>query len=357
MAGFPGPSTTYTLTQAVQLAKEFDLVAAWRGSFTPYVSAMKAANPKLVIVAYLNSTFAPLNKYPLSWYARDANGQLIFARQFPNTYLLDVSNPQWARTVAQNCSQTRTASGYDGCFLDVLGPAPFNTAYVSGVPVNPTTHSLWMISDYLAATSHIAQTVAVSNPGIPIVGNGLIDGGAYFNPVGPTSLLLPQLTAGMSEAWIRSASMPASQYKPESAWLNDINMIVNAEASGHPVAVTVKVWSPATASQLGDLHVYALASFLLATSGHSYFSFLSASTPGAITFDYPLDHVNIGTPTGRYSQIGGAYQRVFTRGKVLVNPSPNPITVALGGTYKNLGGQQVTSLTLAPDTAGILSLA
>src|SRR2546427_585457 len=51
------PGTSYTQSQAVAIASEFDLLTVHGDQFKPYVAAMKAANPKLVIVGYLHGAF------------------------------------------------------------------------------------------------------------------------------------------------------------------------------------------------------------------------------------------------------------------------------------------------------------
>src|SRR5205807_8782500 len=43
-----------TLDQAVNDARTLDLIIARKGTFTPYVSAMRAANPGVKVLVYLN---------------------------------------------------------------------------------------------------------------------------------------------------------------------------------------------------------------------------------------------------------------------------------------------------------------
>jgi hypothetical protein len=50
------------------------------------------------------------------------------------------------------------------------------------------------------------------------------------------------------------------------------------------------------------------------------------------------------------------YQRSFSNGRVVVNPSTATVRLALGTTYRTPSGASVTSLTLAPHTAQILTL-
>ena len=73
-----------TQTEAVTIAKDFNLIAAQANIFAPYTAAMKQANPELKIVAYLNGTFdqsAGGTKYPASWYELERRGQRRSSRR------------------------------------------------------------------------------------------------------------------------------------------------------------------------------------------------------------------------------------------------------------------------------------
>src|SRR3974390_2398683 len=49
---YMGSQQSYTQAEAVAYAQEFTLIAQRSGEFTPYLAAMKAANPALRVVAY-----------------------------------------------------------------------------------------------------------------------------------------------------------------------------------------------------------------------------------------------------------------------------------------------------------------
>lgn len=355
MGGFPGANATFTLAQALTIAQNYDVVAAYWGSFQPYVAQMKAANPHLELLAYVNATFAALSHgYPSSWFAHDAQGNLVSASLFPGTDMMDVSNSAWRANVAQVCATLRAQSGYDGCFLDVLGPAPMSPGYASAPPIDPSTGQPWTAASYLAQTRQIALAVQAALPTIPIVGNAIINGANYYDPIAPTAPLGTAVTDGMAEAWFRAASMGPTQYRPESKWIEDVNMIRDSEAAGHPVVVTVKLWQPATAAQIDSVHTFSLASFLMATSGQSIYSFSTGNTPSQLFQTWSLDGVNLGTPTAAYTQSGNAFERTFTRGMVLANPSTSSLQVQVPPGYATLAGTPVSTVTLAADTGMLL---
>src|SRR6266568_4355413 len=97
---------TITQDQAVADAKGLDLIVARKGTFTPYLAAMRAANPSVKILVYLNGAYAQQNQgpstgsYPAAWYAKDANGQPITSKSEGN-WLMDVSNQSWIQDRTQ----------------------------------------------------------------------------------------------------------------------------------------------------------------------------------------------------------------------------------------------------------------
>jgi hypothetical protein len=352
------PKTQYTATQAVQIAQAFDVIAAHQNNLLgQYIPQMKAANPNLVILVYLDGSFVPSSLasfYPASWYAHDAKGNKLTSTGFGN-YLMDVGNPNWATTVAQNCQKRLAPYPYDGCFIDMLGEALLlNAGYLSSVPINPATGLPWTTKERMDATTKIAQAVVSATPGKQMMANGLKAGYTYFATTAPTSELFNAAPSGLAETWLRQATHPVSTFETEAVWLQDINMLADATTRGRAIAVTTKVWITATANQIAQWHKYALASFLMGTQGTAYFAFLAPKTAAAITTNYAWDHVNIGSPTGSYSKVQQVYQRLYTNGITLVNVSPTQTyTVTLPRSCTTLEGTVVTSITMAPESGEV----
>lgn len=348
--------TTYTDAEAVALARSTDVVVAVKERFRTQVAEMKAANPKLRLLVYVNGTFAQADQgttYPDSWYLRDANGNKV--RSISKTWMMNPADAGWASTVAQLCTQFLASSGYDGCFLDNLGSGVIGTSFVTAPPINPATGQTWTAGDWMKATSALAGGVRTANSTVPVAFNGLGDGTRYWDPTAPSSALWAGSSIGMAETFLRSAKDSVTAYKPEKRWKKDVDMLADAESRGDTVLVTVKLWVTATSDQQAAWHKYALATFLLGANGRSWFSFLPDTQPGTPTADSAWDHVDVGTPSGAYVKVGGVYRRSFTKGLSLVNPTTATVTVALGGTYRTLDGRQVTSVTLAPNTGEVLT--
>ena len=174
------------------MATNYDLVLATKKSFPPYLAQMRQANPAMKIVAYLNGTYAQSDQgsaYPEGWYARAADGSKVRSKKFGN-YLMDPTAAGWIQNRAQTCAQYAADSGYDGCYLDMLGNATMGGTYVTAPPVNNAGQQ-WTRAAWVGATSKLGTAVVNANPTLLVVGNGIANGNQYFDPAsGPTSVLL-----------------------------------------------------------------------------------------------------------------------------------------------------------------------
>jgi len=354
-----GGSAAQSLTQAqaVTDARNYDMVVGLVNTFQPYLGAMRTANPSVKVIAYMNGAYAQKNQgtlYPEAWYAHDAAGHKITSVSQGN-YLMDVSNSGWATDRAKKCSASM-GKGFNGCYLDLLGTATLDPGYVSSLPINPATNQVWTAPGFIAATSAIGTKVKLANSGGMIVGNGLSNGDLYFDPAaGPTSRLLDGMDGANAQGWNRGTTQAPDKYRDQASWQHDVDMLPDAGAKGRSVMTMTKLWVAATDAQRLSVHRYALASFLLGTDGNQYFFFSDTGSESAAAPDYPYDHVNVGAPAGAYRIQGGAYVRQFSAGVAVVNPTNAPVTVSLGGTYRSLDGQQMSSVTLAPNTGDVFT--
>ena len=347
---------TVSLSQALAQARTFGTIVATQGMYRPYVAQMKAANPNLRLLVYLNGTFSMNDAgstYPTTWYARDAAGNKVRSVQFGN-YLMDVSNPGWLQDRQNKCQTLLAQSGYDGCFLDTLGTAPLDAPYVTGLPVNPATNLVWTKAAWLSRTAALAQSVEGVLGSDPVFGNGIASGKKYFaTDGGATKRILDGVGGAMVELFLRTPGTMIATYEKESQWLQEVEMLRDSANNGKVLLTMTKVWTAGTQAQKDSWHRFALSSFLLGyTPGIDRFSF--RYDHGA-TLAHPYWSVKIGDPTGTYAKVGGVYQRTFTNGRVVVNPTTMPVTFAIGGAYATLAGNTVSgSMTLQPHTGDVL---
>jgi len=348
-----------TESSAVSVARSYDVVMGTETTFGGYVPAMRAANPNLQLFGYMNGVYAQKSegaRYPESWYAHDANGNRVTSRSFGN-FMMDMSNPSWWADRASACTALLAATGYDDCYLDMLGTAPLAPNYNTAMPVDPRTGKAWTRADLMAANLEVARAVRAKNPGGLLASNGLVNGLRYFKPVGQTPMVLFQeLDAVHAEIFLRDKNTPITTFKTETAWKQDVDMLVDVGSRGKVAWTTTKMWNvSATQTQIDRWHKYALASFLLGTNGRSYFNFSAKNTVAGALGDHPWDRVLIGDPVNNYVKSGGVYRRDFSNGIAIVNPTTATATVSLGGTYRDLNGVLRSSVTLAANCGEVLT--
>lgn len=348
-----------TRERALHVSRHYDVVTGTKNMFTDYVSDMRAVNPNLILLTYMNGTFDTStkgDKYPRSWYARSASGERIRSVNWGH-YLMDVSNGAWADEAARICAEYLRISRYDGCYVDALGTAPLGTSntFTTDVPIDPRTGRPWTKDAYLRATSTIASRIRSINAGRPVVANGLGTGKDYFDSSAPTRRLLLAADAGHAEVWLRTGRSGVNEFKSVADWKNSVDMLVDAGERGKPVMTLTKLWVNATRAEVEKWHKYTLASFLLGTDGSSFYTFTAARDVADAIDDHPWDRAPVGMPLGPYgATTGGAYIRSFTTGKAVVNPGTGKVTVALGGSYVDLNGVVRSSVTLGSHEGEVL---
>jgi hypothetical protein len=342
-------------SQAQHDATYFNFLIAHPIDYAGEVPQMKQVNPRLVLLAYMNATFIqsgqPGGVLPESAYAHDKNGHRITNPSTGNI-LMNPGSQQWVETRIYECQTFLAQSGYDGCYLDLLGLAPLSTPFVSAVPIDPATNKPYTTSEWLAATGALAGAVRAAVHPHLLFGNGLSNGSLFFGK--QTDQLVSDLDGGISEAWLRGSKTPINQYPNETTWKQNVEMLAYLEAQGKPLLTLTKVWVPATQAQMGQWFQYTLASFLLGSQGLSSFFFSQAFNANRTTICYWC-YLPIGSPLGSYAKVGGVYQRHYSTGWVLVNPTPVTVTVPLGGgPWYTATGQQMTSAKMTPNTGLIL---
>jgi hypothetical protein len=338
---------------ALTVAETNDVIVAWPAVYAPWVSVMKQVNPNLVIFAYQNSSFSYQKEtFPESMYAHDSSGHRVQSQQF-HTNLMVPNSSAWESYQANLCAQNLSTSHYDGCYLDTMGDGILSPGYLTAPPVNPSTGAAYTASEWVSIEVTLAQSIKSANGTAPLLGNMLGNGQRYFSPANTTVPILKVLGGGVEEMWLRDSAWPVTQYKSTTKWLQDVTSLSDAESHGDYVAAITKVWVPATAAQLDSVHRYALASFLLGTGGHDRFSFMPAHDSGLQIL--PYEQLPIGQPLAGMVQVGGAYERQFSNGLVLANPSTGSVTIPINGSYVDLDGVVVSSsVTLAPNTGDVL---
>jgi hypothetical protein len=365
-------TSAYSNSDAVLIAQNYDLIVGNSIQFnSTNIPAMKSANPTARILVYLNGSFDMFGNpninptYSITGcagaassgceYAKDINGNYIESTKYHN-WLMNIGAPDWAASVSLHCTQLLATAPYDGCFVDMLGDALLTGSYLSGQPINPATGLVWTTAQRMAATTLIGAKVTSDHADNIIMGNGLNDGQRYFDPTAPTSQLLSGVNTGLAETWLRQATMPIGKYRSPSVWQQEVNLLADVGGRGKFSAETTKVWITATAAQILSWHRYALASFLLGTTGSSYFSFTQSQSSTEFQTDATsaLDHTPTGAAVAPFKAQGAAFTREYVDAEVIVNPTKNVVTLSVPETCTTLDGVtvQATKLLTMPAESG-----
>lgn len=342
----------FSTADAQAYARRMTVIVAMRGKFTKQIAAMKQANPALKVLVYRNATFGGKN-YPDSLYAKNKNGQRIYARKWPTTFLMNMSSTAWRNEVGRSCVELINVSKYDGCFLDVLGSGPLMGNYLSSMPV--TGGKVWTHSQWINWADDITIAAKRAVGGRTVMGNGLGNGRRYFSGTMSTKGLVPGNDGMEPELFVRQAHSSVRSYYSETNWKQDVDMMIDVQNRGSRVLSMTKLWTSATESQKNEWHKYALATFLMGSNGNSYFSFLRDKSAGASWGAHPYNSIDVGTPTGSYQRIGsGLYARNFTKGKVVVNVGKSSSGVRLERAARTADGARTSgAYTLPANTAEI----
>ncbi len=346
----------YTRAEAVKVAERYDMISALRWTFRDHTDAMRAANPDFVLMTYQNGGFARSNEgsaFPSSWYLRDAKGRKVTSVKWGN-YLMNPAIQGWQDQVIAECREYVAFAKSDGCHLDDLGWGNHISANLSAPAINPATGRPYTEAEWFAAVESLLRRVDNKLSGEMLIGgNGINHGSRYFGTGGGSKKLLAQMDYGVAEGFMRGEVTGINDFRREDRWKKDVDMLVDAGNSGMSVATMTKIWIGASSSQINQWRNYATASFLLGTDGSHTF-FFNAEGPGKPPAPHPLDNIDLGQPDGPYAKIDGVYQRSFSKGRVLVNPTGSGRTVDLGGTYTTIYGKSKTSVYLGPNTGIIL---
>jgi hypothetical protein len=111
----------------------------------------------------------------------------------------------------------------------------------------------------------------------------------------------------------------------------------------------------ATESEIKKTARYCFGMFLLGDNNNSYFYLSFTKRYQGVTYFLEWD-VDLGSPIGDYRARTGTplYEREFSKGLVVINPSSESIQVNFGDKYKNLTGNIVETLTLGNHEGEIL---
>jgi hypothetical protein len=315
-------------------ATNMSLMVGGAGVIGKHYARMHQINPNIVLLPYTLGPYLAkgsaayndtLQNHP-DRFARTASGNLINVPAFPGNILMDATNPGWQRQQADLV--IAAAAKLDGAMVDSMGPAPVNTSYTSGHPVDPSTKQAYTSAQWLQGA---AQTLNLIKAGLGskyLMVNGLSTGSNYAG--GTNVLASSNVDGGLSEAWIRGAKDALSTYPSQKKLQMELDEAADVQAKGKDFFGWTKTWGPGTEADKDKWVTFALASTLLVDQGHLFFNFLPANGGERSRVFYAVEKAAIGQPTGPYTvDSAGVYRRSFTNGSVMVNPAGKTASITL----------------------------
>ena len=274
-----------TLEQALQHARDFHVITfADTSLYKKYVPQMRDAAQQaghaLTMLVYINGTFILKNdvagitdEYDVHAHPRRQAHRVKGLREHVVQHLQPGLGP-----VPHQYLQNQDGAG--GRCRRLLprhhGPRP-DQSHVrdTGRAVELSAKNApYTGSEWLDGTTNIAETVRAGLGGKKLWVNGLLNGSYYSSATAPTKRLIDASDGGMIEIFLRPPNTAVTAYPNETKWRADVDMLAAAAGrSNKPLVTTTKVWVPGTQAQYDAWHRYAVASFLMGTTGHEYFNF------------------------------------------------------------------------------------
>jgi hypothetical protein len=236
--------------------------------------------------------------------------------------------------------QTRLTSG---CFLDTIGPDPLRrgTNLHGRVPVDPGTGAPFTYRSYMMMQAHYVAHVQARTRHA-VVANAFSSGNAYFTR---STYLIDRVgnVAGEAEVWMAAGT-----------WKQNVQMLINNARFGSGCLVNFD----ASPKSLERQREYITASFLIGRGRHQFLQF-SDTRHKSFQQLSRLYRMPIGTPLLQRHWVSGyfhhgVYRRRFRHGIAIANPSSHTVRFRLGARYRDVHGNLMRSVTLAPRSGAVL---
>ncbi|HVA61413.1 MAG TPA: putative glycoside hydrolase [Mycobacteriales bacterium] len=373
-ATLPNPATglmalrSGDLPAATQLGR-YDVMVLGQPSEWAQIPALKAADPSLKVYIYkdvqattTNEVVGGVDQTPLTtgvgyaeaaashpeWFLQDTTGARVPFDDYAGDWWMDVASPSYQAAWAANVAADVHRYGADGVMMDDVNAAlGFHLASGTTLAKYPTDAS------WAAATQSFLESVvpALHASGVQAIANISEPWSTNWEPL--WQRWVGDVDGVMYEYWSKYGHDSSYARLGDAGWGWQMQQADDVESAG-------KIFLPVTYGDINDTtsQTYARASFLLTWNGGQAGQIWSPTSTNTDPWQ-PAWTASVGTPTGARTQLAsGVWQRQFTAGQVLVNPSTTAtVTVPLGATFTEPDGTAVSAVTLGPTQAAVLQSA
>jgi Hypothetical glycosyl hydrolase family 15 len=300
------------------------------------------------------STGVPYSQASANGWLLHCGSSLCINKDFANNYIGDIGSAAYQQAFIKNVEDYLAARpGIDGIFIDDMLYDP--KAMMGSYPTEYPSTSAWAAAGVSFAKAvytalHAKGYYVALNAGAYMAGDTSYDDGS--STVSWWKELGPYADGLMNEFYDETSSSTGLMRALGTAWYQHWDgwqrLIGTAQSMGDDFLGLTKQTCTDTATMM-----YGKASFLLEwNGGPSAFMFTCGTTDPA----NPAWTTSIGQPVSAKVQVGIGWMRFYSGGVVVLNPSPTSTqTFSLGGSYLDPSGATVTSVTLQPTTAMILT--
>lgn len=191
---------------------------------------------------------------------------------------MNEANPGWQAEEAVRIVTNVNKYGFDGAYIDSMGPGPFSGT-TTGVHIDPSTRAAFTKASWMQAAGRTLSVIKAAIGSKFLFSTGLVNGLEFTSF---THYLSDSTVDGVqTDSWLRVASSSPLQFPGTKSLAADLAMVQMLNAQGKAFFGWTKIWTSATAAQQAAWNTYALAAYLLVDNGVSDYYLYSAPSSGA----------------------------------------------------------------------------
>lgn len=294
-----------------------------------------------------------LKENKAGWLLLDSRKRVVMSSADNTAPLLNIRDDDVRNQLAENVARVISDTQAQGAILNNVG---VDLIRRTNSPIYTGTKA-FTDDQRRDAVEGLLRAIRARVPDkLLLVGGYLWRDGTAYNEDAQTARDLSAIVDGVHiEEFLRSPISKTTEFRNEAAWKRDIDYLSTISQDDRVVLITTRLSaSDTTSDTIRQWINYSVASYLLGKNGkHTYFQF-DAGDP-AFSADSILA-APIGAPSDAYTKLdSGIYQRAFTNGIVLVNPTAEEKKWKVDKPYKTMSGNLVDSeITLGARSGTIL---
>jgi Hypothetical glycosyl hydrolase family 15 len=329
------------------------VLQAWE---TKRATELKAANPNLKVLVYQNLSamaqgagpgglsssgvnYAEADNAHPEWFLLNTSGSRISEGGYSWLWMADTANQTYQQQWTSNVIKLLSTGPWDGVMMDDTNTTARYHTEPASIAKYPTD---------AAYQGAISSMLAYAGPRIQAAGKLAVPNmGSWSEYPEVVEGWLKYVSGGVDEMFAKWSSTPGQGYRDTSGWQTQIEEIQSTERMG-------KIFLAITQAEASDQQAirYGWGSVLLGADGHTAYS--AAATYNSEEWCGECE-TQIGEPTSVATRVaGGVWERSFTGGLVVVNPTTSTVEVNLGGAYSGSGLASSTTATMPANTALVL---